>query len=86
MKRLHESTGHRSNKRLARALVLAGAPREVVHAAKCHRCSLCDEKKPPKARRPASLPTPRDVGDQVHIDVLEVFDNFERKVLCDPCH
>ena len=79
VKRLHESTGHRSNKRLARALVLAGAPPEVVHAAKCHRCSLCDEKRPPKARRPASLPTPRDVGDQVHIDVLEVFDNFERK-------
>ena len=43
VKRLHETTGHRSNRRLARALVLSGAPREVVHAAKVHRCSVCDE-------------------------------------------
>jgi hypothetical protein len=51
VKRLHESTGHRSNRRLARALVIAGAPKEVVTAAKHLRCSLCDEKKRPKSRR-----------------------------------
>jgi len=74
VKRLHESTGHRSNRRLARALVISGAPKEVVAAAKYLRCSLCEEKKRPKSRRPATLPTPKDVSDQVHIDVVEMFD------------
>ena len=32
--RLHTNTGHLSNRRLARALVIAGAPAEVVQAAK----------------------------------------------------
>ena len=66
VKKLHEATGHRDNKRLARALVLAGAPAEVVAAAKAQKCELCDEQRPPKSRRPASLPTPRDTSDQVH--------------------
>ena len=79
VKKLHESTGHRSNARLARALVLAGAPQEVIAAAKAHKCSLCDEKRAPKSRRPASLPRPRDISDQVHVDILEVMDNLDRK-------
>ena len=79
VKRLHESTGHRSNRRLARALVIAGAPKEVVTAAKHLRCSLCDEKKRPKSRRPATLPTPKDVSDQVHIDVVEMFDIEDKR-------
>ena len=37
------------------------------------------EQKGPKVRRPASLPTPRDVGDQVHVDLLEIFDINENK-------
>lgn len=79
IKRLHEATGHRSNRRLARALVIAGAPTEAVVAAKQHRCAICDEKKAPKSRRPASLPTPRDVSDQIHIDVFDVFDSAGTK-------
>ena len=79
VKRLHETTGHRSNRRLARALVLSGAPREVVHAAKIHRCSVCDERRAPKSRKPASLPTPKDVSDQIHVDIFEVFDSAEEK-------
>ena len=39
IRRLHENTGHRSNRRLARAVALAGAPPEAVVAAKRHRCS-----------------------------------------------
>lgn len=79
VKRLHENTGHRSNRRLARALVLSGAPKEVVMAAKMLRCSLCDEKKRPKSRRPSSLPTPKDVSDQVHIDIFECSDILEQR-------
>ena len=31
--RLHQNTGHRSGKRLARALAIAGAPAEAILAA-----------------------------------------------------
>eukprot|EP00435_Cladocopium_sp_Y103_P052715 s994_g16.t1 len=65
VKRLHENTGHRSNKRLARALSLTGAPPEVIRAARLHKCSVCQEMRAPKASRPASLPTPKDVSDQL---------------------
>ena len=79
LKRLHENTGHRSGKRLARALAIAGAPADVVRGALHLRCSICDEQRAPKARRPTSLPTPKDVGDQVFIDIFEVFDLQERR-------
>lgn len=62
VRRLHENTGHRSNKRLARALIVSGAPPEVVWAARHHQCDVCKEKVLPKSRRPASLPTPKDCG------------------------
>ena len=81
VKRLHESTGHRSNRRLARALALAGAPGEVVWAAKHHKCSVCQEKKAPKARRPVSLPMPKECSDQVHIDLVEMYDSTGAKFM-----
>ncbi|CAE7872695.1 Mfsd6, partial [Symbiodinium necroappetens] len=74
VRRLHENTGHRSPLRLARALVIAGAPPEAILAAKQLKCSLCDERRPPKVQRPASLPGPREIGDQVGIDIFDVFD------------
>ena len=74
VRRLHENTGHRSNRRLARALMIANAPPEVVRAAKEHRCSICQERKAPKPQRPMSLPVPKEVFDQVHIDLLEEWD------------
>ena len=61
VKRLHETTGHRSPKRLAHALAIANAPPEVVLAAKRLKCRVCDERRQPKPRRPASLPVPRDL-------------------------
>ena len=72
--RLHCNTGHRSNARLARALLISGAPPEVVQCAKHLKCSICAEKQKPKTRQPASLPVPKDVSDQVHIDLMEVHD------------
>lgn len=78
VKRLHENTGHRSNRRLARALNVA-APAAVVWAAKHHRCDVCNEKKQPKARRPVSLPTPKECSDQVHIDLVEMYDASQVK-------
>ena len=72
--RLHQNTGHRSGKRLARALAIAGAPPEAIAAAKQLKCAICHEKQPPRARRPASLPMPKDMGDQVHVDLLEIED------------
>ncbi|CAK9071940.1 unnamed protein product [Durusdinium trenchii] len=79
VKRLHENTGHRSNRRLARALVLSGAPKEVILAAKTLKCSFCDEKRRPKSHRPTSLPTPKDVSDQVHINIFECSDITEQR-------
>ena len=79
VKRLHENTGHRSNRRLARALNIAGAPAEMVWAAKHHRCDVCQERKQPKARRPVSLPTPKECSDQVHIDLVEMDDASQGK-------
>ena len=63
VKRLHENTAHRSNKRLARALVISGASPEVVRAARLHKCSVCQEMRAPKSQRPASLPIPKNVSD-----------------------
>ena len=83
VKRIHESTGHRSNKRLARALAISHAPPEVILAAKHLKCDVCDERRQPKTRRPASLPVPKDTSDQCHIDLLVVNDAAENKyVIC----
>ena len=77
--KLHCNTGHRSNRRLARALAIAGAPAAAIHAAKTLQCSICQEHRIPKARRPATLPSPKDAGDQVHIDVFQIEDLAEKK-------
>ena len=79
LRRLHENTGHRSPQRLAGALVIAGAQMEAVIAAKQLRCSLCDERRPAKVQRPASLPAPRQPGDQVAVDI---FDSFDATGIC----
>jgi len=83
IKRLHDNTGHRSNLRLARAYTVAtsGAPAEAIHAAKHHKCEICHEKRQPKARRPASWPTPKDAGDQANIDLLDVVDSTGTKFI-----
>ena len=78
-KRLHENTGHRSRKRLARALAISGASTEAIAAAKRLKCSVCDERKRAKPPKPASLPVPKDVNDQVHIDLFHVYDAAETK-------
>ena len=79
VRKLHNNTGHRSNKRLARALAIAGAPSTAIIAAKTLQCAVCQERRAPKARRPATLPTPKDCGDQVHIDIFEVEDLTETR-------
>ena len=76
--RLHENTGHRSGRRLARALLVCGAPREAVLAAKQLKCDVCEERKAPKARRPASLPQTSRVGAKAHIDLLMIEDAFKQ--------
>lgn len=84
VKRIHESTGHRSNKRLARALAISGAPPEVILAAKHLKCDVCAERRQPKTRRPASLPVPKDTSDQCHIDLFVVEDAADRSYVV--CH
>ena len=51
--RLRQNTGHRDPKRLARALVLAGASPEVVKAAREIKCDICQEHRKPRAHRPS---------------------------------
>ena len=77
--RLHCNTGHRDPKRLARALIMAGAAPEVVRAARELRCEVCHENQRPKAHRPASLPQARHFGDQVHMDLFHFKDAVEEK-------
>jgi transposase InsO family protein len=76
--RLHRNTGHRSGRRLARALVLCGAPPEAVLAAKMIQCDECSERRAPKTRRPATLPSVSDVGAQAHIDIVMLEDAFKQ--------
>ena len=47
-------------------------------AAKQLRCEVCQERKQPKTRRPATLPAPRDVGEQVHIDLVVLEDGLRQ--------
>ena len=77
--KLHQNTGHRSGKRLARALAVSGAPAVAVKAGRTLKCDVCSELKGPKTKRPAALPRPRDVSDQVHIDLFEAFDCQEHR-------
>ena len=74
--RLHVNTSHRSNQRLARALLICGAPKEAVLAAKRLKCPVCAERRNPKPRPVASLPAPRDVGQQVHLDLVILEDSM----------
>ena len=68
--RLHVNTGHRSPLRLARALLICNAPREAIVAARRLKCDVCRERRPPKPRLPSSLPPPREVGQQIHVDLI----------------
>ena len=70
VRRVHEATGHRSPRRLARALLMSGAPPAAVQAARELKCDVCAEHRRPKARRVGTLPNPRAVGEQAHIDLL----------------
>ena len=47
-KGVHEATGHRPPQRLARALLLSGAPPEAVQAARELKCDVCAERRAPK--------------------------------------
>ena len=66
------------HRRLARALAISGAPAQAIVAAKRLKCAICDEKRQPKTRRPATLPVPKDVSDQVHVDIFEAVDALGR--------
>ena len=79
IKRLHDSTRHHSNVRLARALAISGAPAEAIYAAKHHKCDICQEKRRPKTRRPAFLPAPKDAGDQASSDLIDGYDSSGNK-------
>lgn len=75
LKRMHETTGHRPLRVLARALRVAGADSVVIAAAKKPRCDVCDEVKKSKIRRPAALPRARRFGGIVHADLIQVNDS-----------
>ena len=70
--RLHANTGHRPARIMARALAIAGAPRDVIAAARALRCSTCDQLKRQKPQRPAHIPRARAFGDVVCADLLHM--------------
>jgi hypothetical protein len=57
--------------------MLAGASPEVIKAAKEIRCETCHETQRPKSHMTASLPKPRQFGDQMHIDLVAVKDGHQ---------
>ena len=62
------------NRALSRALAIAGAPFDVIKAAKHLKCPDCAAQRPPRKRRVAALPRARAVGDVVHIDLVQLED------------
>ena len=58
----------------AQKQAVLGASPEIIKAAKELRCEVCHETQRPSIPRPASLPKPRQFGDQLHIDLVAVKD------------
>ena len=75
---LRINTGHRSLKRLARALLISGAPYAAVVAPKNLQCAVCKERRSPKPRPPGGLTPPREVGQQIHLDLVLLDDSMRR--------
>lgn len=82
---LHVNSGHRSRLRLARALLIAGAPQSAIEAAKQLKCSVCAGRRAPKARPPSSLPPPRNVGDHARIDLVVLEDSLRKSYFVAHC-
>ena len=82
---LHVNTGHQSRLRLARALLIAGAPAPAIEAAKQLKCSICAQRRGSKPRPPASLPLPRDVGEHVRIDLVMFEDSLRKPYFVAHC-
>ena len=75
---MHVNTGHRSLRRLARALTIAGAPRETIRAVRFLKCSVCQEKRKKRTRRPAAIPRARSFNDRVHMDLVQCWDAADK--------
>ena len=74
--RLHENTGHRPPRALARALRIAGAAPDAIRAARQLKCDVCQELRRPRLRRPATLPRARTFGDVVHLPPIVCMISF----------
>ena len=79
VQKMHESTGHRSRRTLARVLRITGAPPGAIEAAKRLKCSTCDERKRPHSHRTATLLVARHFGDVLHMDLVDVHDANEEQ-------
>ena len=81
LRRIHQNLGHPSNSDLARHLKLSGADQAMVEAAKGIRCETCERLKQPGTRRPAKVVRPLDFNQEVALDVLNLFDLSNNKVV-----
>lgn len=81
LRRIHQNLGHPSNVDLARHLQLSGADQTMVEAAKEIRCETCDRLKQPGTRRPAKVVRPLDFNQEVTLDILNLFDLKNNKVV-----
>ena len=70
--KLHKNTRHKPPRVLAKALVMAGAPRETVEAAKRIKCEECRALRPPSTRRRAGIPSASRFNDVVNTDLLKI--------------
>ena len=81
LRRVHQNLGHPSNTDLARHLKLSGADQAMVEAAQGIRCETCERLKQPGTRRPAKVVRPLDFNQEVALDVLNLFDLSNNKVV-----
>lgn len=81
LRRIHQNLGHPSNVDLARHLQLSGADQSMVDAAQGIKCETCSRLKQPGTRRPAKVVRPLDFNQELALDVLNLFDLKNNKVV-----
>ena len=73
LRRIHQNLGHPSNADLARHLRLAGGQDQAVKGALQLRCQTCLRHARPKPSRPGRLVRSLDFGQEVGIDVFNLY-------------
>ena len=72
IRRLHRNFRHLPKNALVQMLRAAKVPKELIDAAKTHRCDVCEATKPPARSNKVARPKPYILNHEIGIDVLEI--------------